>query len=102
MLERCVGRFANESGRHPEWVQLALHGSGRAAAFTQAVLAYPCIPYLVRGSLGELLLFAAMLFPIPFAIMNLFWLKRHRVYWARVREREKETHAEKRAEASSR
>lgn len=100
MLERCVGRFEDVSGHGPEWVNLALHGSGRDAVLVQTVLAYPCSPFLLRGSLSEFLLFAAMLLPIPFAILNLFWLKRHRAYWDQIRSRDKKRRAEKRARKS--
>jgi hypothetical protein len=55
----------------------------------------------MRGSWAEVLLFAALWLPIPFAILNLFWLKRYRAYWSRIRQREKERRAEKRAHKSS-
>lgn len=101
MLERCVGRFEAGTGRGPEWVYLALHGTGRDATLIQTLLAYPCSPYLLRGSVGEMFLFAAMLLPIPFMVSNLFWLKRHRLYWDQIRQREKIRRAEKRAEKDS-
>lgn len=87
MLERCAGRFAD--------------GSGRAGAWERVLLTYPCSPYLMRGSWAELLLFAALWLPIPFAILNLFWLKRHRAYWGRIQQREKERRTEKREHKSS-
>lgn len=102
MLERCVGRFEAGNGHGPEWVNLALHGSGRDAAFVQAVLAYPCSPFLLRGSAGEMLLFVAMLIPVPFAILNWFWLKRHKAYWDGIRARQKVMRAAKRTLNESR
>ncbi len=59
-------------------------------------LAYPCSPYLLRGSWSEWLLFAALWAPIPFAVLNFFWVKRHEAYWDQIRQREKEKRAEKR------
>jgi hypothetical protein len=102
MLERCVGRFEDPKWEPQEWVHLALHGTGRDAVLVQSLLAYPCSPYLLRGSVGEMLLFAAMLLPVPFAVLNWFWLKRHRVYWDQVRARENEKRAEKRAQKADR
>ena len=84
MLERCAGRSAD--------------GSGRAGAWERVALTYPCSPHLLHGSWAELLLFAALWLPIPFAVVNLFWLKRHRAYWSRIRQREKERRAEKKAQ----
>jgi hypothetical protein len=83
MLERCAGTVAD--------------GTGRAGAWARVILTYPCSPHLLHGSRGELLLFAALWLPIPFAILNLFWLKRHRAYWKRIRQREKETRPAKHA-----
>jgi hypothetical protein len=82
-LERCAGRLAD--------------GRGRAGAAVRAVLAYPCSPFLLRGSWGEWLLFAALWVPIPFAVLNWFWAKRHEAYWDIIRLREKKRRAEKRA-----
>ncbi len=83
-FERCVGSWADSSGR----------GEG----MLRVVLAYPCSPYLLQGSLGEWLLFAALWAPIPFIVLNFFWMKRHKAYWDQVRQLEKERRAEKRGQ----
>jgi hypothetical protein len=88
MLERCAGRFADGRGRTGAWVRFAL--------------TYPCSPSLLRGSWSEWLLFSAMWVPLPFAVLNWFWLKRHRAYWDGIRRREKEGRAEKRSRQAER
>jgi hypothetical protein len=60
------------------------------------VLAFPCSPFLLRGSTTERLLLAAMWLPIPFAVLNWRWIRRHSDYWDGIRQREKERRAEKR------
>ena len=83
-LERCTG----------VWLQ----GGGRGGSAFRALIAYPCSPYLLRGPMLDWLLFFAMWVPIPFAIRNRQWLKRHRAYWGGVRARDKERRVEKRAQ----
>lgn len=83
MLERCTGK--------------SLEGGGRAGALVRLALAYPCSPFLLRGSALEWLLFAGMWLPIPVAVLNWRWAKRHEAYWDRIRQREKERRAAKRA-----
>jgi hypothetical protein len=81
MFERCTGK--------------PLDGGGRSGVWARAALAYPCSPFLLRGGASDWLLFAALWLPVPFAVVNWFWLKRHQAYWDRIREREKERRAEK-------
>ena len=47
--------------------------------------------------MGEWLLLAAMWLPVPFAVLNKLWLIRHKDYWDRIRQREKQRRIEKRA-----
>ena len=84
MFERCTGKV--------------LDGGGRGGMWVRAGLAYPCSPFLLRGSWWDWLLFAGLWLPVPFAVVNLFWLRRHKAFWDRIRRREKEKRAEKRAQ----
>jgi hypothetical protein len=73
-----------------------LEGRGRGIAAVRFAAIGPCSPYLLRGSPLEWLLFISMWAPIPFAILNWRWAKRHRAHWDAVRAREKIRRAEKR------
>ncbi len=84
MLHRCAGSLADAPGRVGGLIRLAL--------------AYPCSPALVRGSWIERALLAALWLPVPFAVANLLWLRRNEAYWDRIRQREKERRAEKKAQ----
>src|SRR5690348_3731383 len=86
-LERCIGKPISVSGSH---------GGG----VIHAVLAYFCTPIFLRGSWTDRIIVTAMWVPIPFAVLNWFWMKRHKAYWDRIRQREKERRAEKRAARS--
>ena len=83
LFERCTGKV--------------LDGGGRGGALVRAVLAYPCSPFLLRGSSLEWLLFAAMWVPVPFLLINRRWLKRHEGYWERIRQRERERREQRRS-----
>jgi hypothetical protein len=82
-LQSCIGEYEYRRKSIRTIIQLAL--------------TYPCSPILLRGSWGEWLLFAAMWVPIPFGVLNWFWWKRHKAYWDRKRQRERELRAEKRS-----
>lgn len=82
-LQSCVGELP--------------HGSRGIRALVYVALTYSCSPILLRGSWDGWLLFAAMWLPMPFGVLNLFWWRRHKAYWNRIRQREKELRAEKRA-----
>ena len=84
MLHRCAGNLAV--------------APGRAGALVRLALAYPCSPLLLWRSWLERLLFAALWLPVPFAVVDLLWVKRHEAYWDRIRQREKERRTEKRAQ----
>ena len=86
-LERCTGKPIHVDGT-------------RGAGLIHMVLAYFCTPTFLRGSWTEIAIIAAMWVPIPFAVLNWFWMKRHKAYWDRIREREKERRAAKRAAKS--
>lgn len=58
----------------------------------------PCSPFLLRGSLSEIILFAALLVLVAFAVRNHFWMRRHREYWGEVRQREARRRAQKKSE----
>ncbi|MFL9842508.1 hypothetical protein ABS767_16175 [Sphingomonas sp. ST-64] len=75
-----------------------IEGGRKAGAAIRMALTYPCSPYLLREGVWGWLLFVALWVPIPFAIVNLFWQRRHRAYWAKVRARERERRRQRRAE----
>lgn len=68
----------------------AVEGGGKGGALIRMALAVPCSPYLLREGFWGWTLFLAMWGPLPFAVVNWFWQKRHRAYWDRVRARERE------------
>ncbi len=85
MFERCLGHPVNSSSH------------GRGAAIARMVIAIPCTPYYPDGSLGRWLVVAGLLGALLFAVPQLFWIRRHKRYWDRIRARETERRAEKRA-----
>jgi hypothetical protein len=72
------------------------------AALARMATAGVCSPVLLRGQPADWLLFVCIWAPIPFAIRNWFWGKRHRAYWHRIRARENERRAERRAQKATR
>jgi len=81
LFQRCLG--------------ISLDGRGRGGAIVGMVAAAPCSVFLLRGSPFEWILFAALWAPVPFAIRNHRWMKRHREYWDEARLREAQRRAEK-------
>jgi len=77
---RCVGN--------------SLYGSGRIAALVRMTVAIPCSLY--TGSVIERLAVGTFFAVIPFAVLQVFWMRRHKAYWDTVRAREKLKRAEKR------
>jgi hypothetical protein len=85
-LEGCIG-FDIPAPQRRDYVGFVL----RLGA------AVPCSPRLLGGPLMHWVLFVGMWGPVPFAVTNFFWTKRHAAYWDDVRAREKAKRAEKRA-----
>lgn len=83
-LERCIGRPIQPSG-------------ARGSGLFYILLAYLCTPTYLRGSWADRAMIAAAWLPIPLILLNWFWIKRHNDYWDRIRERDKERRAAKRA-----
>ena len=81
LFERCLG--------HP------LEGGGKGVAGVRLFAAIPCSVFLLRGGPLEWVLFAALWGPLPIAIRNYRWYKRHTLYWDEVRRREAKRRAEK-------
>jgi len=81
LFQRCLGE--------------PLEIGGRGGAMIRMAVAEVCSPMMLRGSAGEWLLFALLWAPIPFAVLNWRWAKRHTAYWNGVRQRETERRAEK-------
>ncbi|MFN3862825.1 MAG: hypothetical protein ACK4RT_00955 [Erythrobacter sp.] len=76
---------------------LEANGRGRGAAPIRMALVLPCCPYLLTGSLSQILKFIALWLPVAFMVLNWRWAKRHKAYWDTVRAREKERRAERAA-----
>lgn len=74
-----------------------LVGNGAAAGAVHLATAAVCSPLLLRGSPPEWLLFAAIWAPLPLALLNWRWAKRHEAYWDGVRARERARRGEARA-----
>jgi hypothetical protein len=74
---------------------MELHRRNRLVAAIRMALVMPCSPYLLTGSLTQLLTFLALWLPVPFMVLNWRWTKRHKAYWDDVRAREKLRRAEK-------
>ncbi|HUO94561.1 MAG TPA: hypothetical protein VMU22_16665 [Rhizomicrobium sp.] len=70
---------------------------GRGGGEIRPFAAIFCSPYYLHDSLFHLLMFVSLWGPIPFAIFQILWMKRHEAYWDTVRAREKIKRAEKRA-----
>lgn len=83
VFERCLGN--------------PLDGQGRGAASVRMLATIPCSVFLLRGRALEWLLFACLWGPVPIAIRNYRWAKRHESYWDKVRLREAQRRAEKRS-----
>ena len=98
----CVDNRIREPQIFEACLGAALDGRGRGNAAIRLAAIGPCSPYLLRGAPLEWLLFTAMWAPLPFAILNWRWAKRHKAYWAGVRAHEQARRAEKRAERAAR
>jgi hypothetical protein len=85
LFVRCIGDPIEGNGR------------GRGAAAIRMALVLPCSPYLVTGSLSQVLKFVALWLPVPFMVINWWWSKRHKAYWDHVRARERGRRAERAA-----
>lgn len=83
LFERCLGN--------------PLDGDGKGWAATRMLATIPCSVFLLRGGAVEWLLFAGLWAPIPIAIRNYRWAKRHELYWDKVRLRETRRRAGKRS-----
>lgn len=83
LFERCLGN--------------PLEGNGRGPAAVRMLVTIPCSLFLLRGGPLEWLLFAGLWVPVPIAIRNYRWGKRHEAYWDKVRLREAQRRAEKRS-----
>lgn len=81
VFERCFGSAPN---------------GGRGAGMVRMVAAIPCSPFLLRGYPAEWLLFIALWLPLPFAIRNRAWVRRHKAHWDLVRQREAQRRIDKR------
>lgn len=75
-----------------------MDGRGKALAAIRALLSIPCSPHLLRYGPWGWALFAGMWAPVPFAVVNWRWQKRHRAFWNKVRARENERRRLKRDE----
>ena len=84
-LERCVG------------VELPLGRRDYVGFIRRFSAAAVCSPRLLGDSPLHWALLVGMWGPVPFAVANWLWLKRHKAYWSGVRAREKARRAEKRA-----
>lgn len=82
LLHRCTGH--------------AFPARGRMAAAVRIVAAIPCSRYYLDGPLFHYIVFGALWMPIPFAVRQILWMRRHKAYWDIVRAREKAKRAEKR------
>jgi hypothetical protein len=71
-------------------------GGGRGAGMVRMIAAIPCSPFLLGGYPVEWLLFIALWLPLPFAIRNRAWVRRHKAHWDEVRQREKLRRIERR------
>jgi len=83
MLQQCAGFEVSDRGK--------------LFALVRMILAIPCSFYYVQGTLFNRLLLAAFWLPIPFAIAQLIWFRRHEEYWAPIRARENAHARERRA-----
>src|SRR5262245_29498467 len=75
----------------------SIESSGRLAAAVRLATAIPCSPYSFYGPISEQIAFVVFWGSIPFAILQIRWMKRHRAYWDSVRAREKIRRAERRS-----
>jgi hypothetical protein len=87
LFQQCVGRPLDGGG-------------GRIGALIRLVFAIPCSPYYLHGSVFHKFIFGSLWGPIPFAVLQILWIRRHGAYWDRIRAREKIRRAERRATAS--
>lgn len=78
-----------------------LDGRGRAVGLVRLAAIGPCSPFLLQGSAVDWLVFVAMWAPMPFALLNWRWMKRHRAHWLAVRARDKERRVAKRASSAA-
>jgi hypothetical protein len=85
LFVRCVGDPIEGNGR------------GRGAAAIRMVLVLPCSPYLLSGSLLEVIKFVILWLPLRFMVINWRWTQRHKAYWDQIRAREKQRRAERAA-----
>jgi hypothetical protein len=81
LFERCLGMPIED---------------GRGAGIAVFLLTLPCSPYLLSGSWFERTLFIALWLPVPFAVLNYRWARRHEAHWDKVRLREAERRKERR------
>lgn len=71
--------------------------SGRGGAAVRMLAAVPCSAFLLRGSPWDLLLIAGLWLPLPFAVVNRRWQRRHKEYWDKVRFREAQRRSDTRS-----
>jgi len=88
--------------RCPAWPEgLGTRGSNRYVALIEMVMTLICSPWYVTGPVHALI-FAGLPISGVFAVLNIFWMRRHKAYWDVVRAREKVKRAEKKAAAAQR
>ncbi|MDK2767013.1 MAG: hypothetical protein KYX69_04765 [Sphingomonas sp.] len=75
-----------------------VEGGGKGGALVRMLLTYPCSHHLLYEGVWGRLLFLGLWLPIPFALLNLLWQRRHRAFWDRVRARERERRRQRREE----
>jgi len=75
--------FGQCIGRHPATA------SGRGAGWARLIVAIPCSPYYVRDFSDHWLVIAIFCAGVALAIPQFFWMKRHKAYWDKVREKER-------------
>ena len=83
LLSRCIGTS----------LPIA-HGK---AAFVELGLTALCTPYLVTGGPWQWLWLALIAVPLPFAVINVRWMKGHAAYWKQVRAHEADLRRERKA-----
>ena len=81
IFQQCTGRPLDEHGRAAAWVRF--------------LASIPCSPYYLSDFANHWLNIAVFFVSAGFAIPQIFWMRRHEVYWNSVREREKAKRAEK-------
>jgi hypothetical protein len=72
-----------------ECIGTTIVGSSRYAGWARLVVSIGCSPYYVRDFSHHWLVIGTFVVGVVLAIPQLFWMKRHKVYWDSVREKER-------------